>query len=376
MGCRVSIHIEFDPIDEVEEKMLNEFLKLGFEKEEIDDLYTTFVGMDADESHQISRDEFLRGMSVEPTPFMRKVFSIMDMDNSGELNFLEFVCSIWNILCNDTRTIGSFIYLIIPKTEIEIQRGRLKTANVIEMIRGIHMKEVQSGGDVTLEALLREIEKQFTGDISVHQLEQFIYENPSLCSPVYVAQESMRAVILGKQAWGRLLKRRRNQPDLDNYQYPFVLRDIIDSIQQRFARKQKAAAKSVELKQSRGGGNKRKNSILLSFFNADKGKHIKQRTADETRSASQGGKNTGNINENALNFAEKQKTYNEVEKKNAAAFKMKNVKRPQSAKTDTKTDDTKRGAPIEKLGEGIRAFAVKVPGSNSSSPIRPKSSKR
>jgi len=103
MGCTVAVHIEFDPVDAVEDQMFKEFLRMGFEKEEIDDLYTIFIGMDADNSHQISRDEFLRGMSVEPTPFMRKVFSIMDMDDSGELNFLEFVCSVWNILCNDTR---------------------------------------------------------------------------------------------------------------------------------------------------------------------------------------------------------------------------------------------------------------------------------
>jgi Ca2+-binding EF-hand superfamily protein len=378
--------IEFDPLDEVEDAMLKEFVHLGFSKSEVDELYTVFVGMDRDNSHEISRDEFLRGMTVESTMFMRAVFGIMDMDGSGELNFLEFVCIIWNILCNDAHTMGSFIYLLVKKSEGEIRREMCRTDEALDTLRGIHMKEKDSGGEIAVEAILRNMTKKYGGEISPQQMESFVYENPSLCSPIFTSQDLMRKILLGKPVWARLLRRRRASPSLDNYKYPFILRDYVEKVSQRKAAQAKKNKTSKELAMKHKQGGARKNSVLLSFFNADKGKHLKKVVADAVRTQSQlmdgldprfaqelKGKNP---KDNIKNFANAATKFIETEKKNAIAFKgynQGNVTRPGSAKVTHN-----RGAPVtlgEAMGDGVgnskRIFAT-----NKKPPPRPKSSKR
>jgi len=232
------------------------------------------------------------------------------------------------------------------------------------------MKERDSGAEAAVEAVLRKFEKQHAGDISCEQLELYVYENPSLCSPVFQAQDMMRKVLLGAQAWSRLLRKRQNSPDLQDYMYPFVLRDIIDSISARVAKKQNDRKKTEALKHGHTAGNNRKNSTLLNFFNVNKGKHVKQRTADAVRSSAQDGKNLVNANANETNFNEKKKTYAEEETKNIAVFKNyagSEKNRPKSGKVDA----TKRGAHVQGMGDGVRIFAVQGAGSTA----RPKSAK-
>jgi len=366
--------------------MLKEFIRLGFCKSEVDQLYTVFVGMDRDNSHEISRDEFLRGMTVESTMFMRKVFGIMDMDSSGELNFLEFVCSIWNILCNDARTMGSFIYLLVDKTEGEIRREMCRMEQATNTFRGIHMKEKDSGGEIAVEAVLRQMATKFGGEISPQQMESFVYENPSLVSPIFLSQDLMRKILLGKPVWARLLRRRRASPSLDNYKYPFILRDFVEKISQKKITRYKQDKNLKDLEKKRKQGGARKNSVLLSFFNADKGKHLKKVVADAVRTQSQAtdgmdarvakdlkGKNP---KDNIKNFANAASNLIEMEKKNTIAFKgytqgQGNAIRPGSAKHN-------RGAPVtlaDAMGDGVgnskRIFAT-----NKKPPPRPAASKR
>lgn len=40
--------------------------------------------------------ELLAFMDLDPTPFSKRVFSIFDDDQSGEVDFREFVLSLWN----------------------------------------------------------------------------------------------------------------------------------------------------------------------------------------------------------------------------------------------------------------------------------------
>ena len=70
-------------------------------------LYRTYCKIDNDHSGTISIGEFMAFFDVYPTPFGERVFSIMDTDLSGKLDFVEFIGSVLNYCSYDARIIFS-----------------------------------------------------------------------------------------------------------------------------------------------------------------------------------------------------------------------------------------------------------------------------
>lgn len=56
--------------------------------------------------------ELFAYFEVEGTPFERKIFALFDEDKSGVINFLEFVCTLWNILTLPQGDFGSVAFLL------------------------------------------------------------------------------------------------------------------------------------------------------------------------------------------------------------------------------------------------------------------------
>lgn len=69
-------------------------LKLTYS--EIKNLHRVFFKGDLDGSGTIDLAELLTIIDVEKTPFTKRVFSIFDDDESGEVDFGEFVLALWN----------------------------------------------------------------------------------------------------------------------------------------------------------------------------------------------------------------------------------------------------------------------------------------
>jgi Ca2+-binding EF-hand superfamily protein len=59
-------------------------------------LYWVFAKADRDNSGIIDSFEWLMYLDVERTEFNEKIFTIVDFDESGEMDFREFVMCCWN----------------------------------------------------------------------------------------------------------------------------------------------------------------------------------------------------------------------------------------------------------------------------------------
>jgi hypothetical protein len=228
MGCNVSIHLEFTPIDKVEEFVYEELLDMGFKTDQINDIYSIFASMDVDHTHMINQEEFLFKFGLEPTPFIRRVFKVMDMDNSGELNFIEFIISMWNFLCNDEKSLGEFIYLLVPKTPSEIREKRTATSKIGEMIKAIHMKTDGGDADDALDLQIKKIETKHPTNIMSEEFRQHIYENQSILIPVLKAQSKIRERLLGSDFWIKLTKKRWKYSKFQDSEYPMKLRKQLE----------------------------------------------------------------------------------------------------------------------------------------------------
>ena len=59
----------------------------------------------------IDLTELLTIIELERTPFTERVFSIFDEDNSGKIDFGEFVLALWNFCTLTKTTLGTSIYM-------------------------------------------------------------------------------------------------------------------------------------------------------------------------------------------------------------------------------------------------------------------------
>jgi serine/threonine-protein phosphatase 2B regulatory subunit len=69
-------------------------------------LYQLFRAMDKDNSGFINMFEMMNQMLVDESEFRSRVFALFDEDGSGEIDFREFVLSMWNYCTLTKATLG------------------------------------------------------------------------------------------------------------------------------------------------------------------------------------------------------------------------------------------------------------------------------
>ena len=112
MGCLNSVDAEMPR----KKEWVTEFHALGFDDGEVQALYNTFVKCDADGSGQISLRELSTFLNVEHTSWYKKIFSLFDEDHSGEIDFREYVVSLFNYCTSKLRSLSPFTRVTLKRT--------------------------------------------------------------------------------------------------------------------------------------------------------------------------------------------------------------------------------------------------------------------
>ena len=69
---------------------------LGFTYDSGFDVFSAFIDIDDDNSGEVGVSEFHKWLGFPATKFSERVFGILDMDGSGQLDFREFMIGVWN----------------------------------------------------------------------------------------------------------------------------------------------------------------------------------------------------------------------------------------------------------------------------------------
>ncbi len=93
------------------------FEALQLRKNEIKQLYKIFWKADLDGGGTIDLVELLTIVDLERTPFTERIFSIFDEDDSGKIDFGEFVLALWNYCTLTKFTLGIYLFLVIVKLQ-------------------------------------------------------------------------------------------------------------------------------------------------------------------------------------------------------------------------------------------------------------------
>merc|ERR1711988_1112528 len=79
--------------------------------DDVCDLFDMYGDIDVDGSGAVSCDEFLNYFSVDQTrAFAQRIFSMLAVDKTGEIDFMEFVICIWNLCTLTSDTVGKFLF--------------------------------------------------------------------------------------------------------------------------------------------------------------------------------------------------------------------------------------------------------------------------
>ena len=104
MGCGNS----FETVYKTEQfqEWMKQFEAMQLTKNEIRTMFKIFSRVDFDKSGSIALAELLAHIDLDRTRFTERIFSIFDADGSGEIDFREFVLSLWNYCTLTKATLG------------------------------------------------------------------------------------------------------------------------------------------------------------------------------------------------------------------------------------------------------------------------------
>lgn len=101
MGCGSSAIMKKLPLE-----WKAQFAALKIYDADVEKFFKVYRQIDTDNSGAVNIDEMMIYFDIEPTNFCKRIFSVFDMNNSGKVDFREFVLSMWNYCSLSDATLG------------------------------------------------------------------------------------------------------------------------------------------------------------------------------------------------------------------------------------------------------------------------------
>lgn len=213
------------------------FNAIGIRDIDIMQLHYIFREIDEDDSKTLSIKEFFDYFHFQfISPMGKRIFSLFDADNSGDLDFGEFAICCWNYCSlNDIRML-KFTFDLYDMDENKV----MDVSELQFMMKEAYGSKRRMDNN-TLETLNKFIRKNQTEDVLWKKMEfcHLCVTNRSLFWPLFVLRDEMRRKILGEKFWGAVLKQREEKYDTtkagDDQNGAKVLRRRIQAVQGEIA---------------------------------------------------------------------------------------------------------------------------------------------
>jgi len=207
MGCFSSKNWEL-LIKTAKFKAWNEHFKiLSLSLSDLKNLHKIFSRVDFDNSGDISLAELLAHINLDRTRFTERIFSIFDDDKSGQVDFHEFVLSVWNYCTLTKATLDMFAFDLYDQDS----SGELSVKEIREMASDIYGK---AGLKTNFHARnfikeLSDIEMRSGGaSLRFEEFRLFTKNHPAMLFPAFRMQLALQQKILGVRFWNFNANRR------------------------------------------------------------------------------------------------------------------------------------------------------------------------
>lgn len=180
-----------------------EFEALGLREPEVGKLLNVFKQIDRDSSGSVALTELLSFVGWNETPFALRIFCMFDQDNSGVIDFREFVVSLWNYCTLSNANLDIFAFDLYDTDS----SGELSIEEVDKMIREVYGSEIHK--NPRLVGVLKTLrDNNWTSVVDLEKFRGFARQNQGILFPAFLLQQKIQNAILGRRFWGKISKRR------------------------------------------------------------------------------------------------------------------------------------------------------------------------
>jgi len=149
-------------------------------------------------------------VDVDPTPFNKRVFGIMDEDGSGEMDFREFVVATWNYCSFEKTGLIHFTYDLYDSD----RNGTMSVDECKAMFVEVYGQEFGKANKglrlfETIEGMASDHERTFD-IITIPQFTTLINTHVNVLMPAFQMQSAIQSKVLGRRFWGRITRKRLN----------------------------------------------------------------------------------------------------------------------------------------------------------------------
>lgn len=120
--------------DQYLKQFKTQFEALTLSSSDVHQLLRFFRRIDVDGSNTINIVELWTHLELEGSKFTDRIFSIFDEDNSGQIDFREFVLSVWNYCTLSKATLALFAFDLYDNDS----NGELSPEEVERMLHDIY----------------------------------------------------------------------------------------------------------------------------------------------------------------------------------------------------------------------------------------------
>jgi Ca2+-binding EF-hand superfamily protein len=107
MGSGASSH------EGIRKEWMNVFHAMQFTTPEVKHFYDIYNTIDTDHSGSIEVAELLKFLDIENSLFTERIFAAFDKDGTGQIDFFEFVVSLWKFCALGKESISKFIFYML-----------------------------------------------------------------------------------------------------------------------------------------------------------------------------------------------------------------------------------------------------------------------
>ncbi len=197
---------------------------------EVRDLLKLFREVDKDESGNISIMEFLNFFEFDRTKFTIRAFSLFDEDKSGELNFREFVISIWNYCTINKKGLTEFAFQLYDMDSSGVIDEE-EMVTIVKELYGANYKNNEMA--VKIMTKIKNCDGLEDTRIIKEKFVNFSDRHPAMLFPAFKLQLDMRERILGKNWWEKVERKKKH---LSNNGEKNIMRMLLALNEESFAR--------------------------------------------------------------------------------------------------------------------------------------------
>eukprot|EP00956_Cyclotella_meneghiniana_P032057 scaffold86357_cov74-Cyclotella_meneghiniana.AAC.3 len=169
------------------------FASLGWKRRTIQKFWRLFCKINVSRGGGITLEEFLDFFDLDWTPWTERCFRYFDTTGGGDVDFLEFMVSVWNVCTFKIDILSNFtfdMYDLDADGELSIP----EIENLIEELYG------EKGGRQCLSQITQYAEER-GGALSLNAFIAFTGTHQMLLFPMFLIQQKLQRRVFGRRFW-------------------------------------------------------------------------------------------------------------------------------------------------------------------------------